>query len=81
MMRESRFTPYKRVQTAKRRLNAPRKTAAHFVVNLNDQVQTPHGSGKVIEISNDLYLVALEGQIARVWERINSLKVLPSKSL
>jgi hypothetical protein len=79
MMREFRFLPYKKVQIANRRLNAPRKTAAHFVVNINDQVQTPHGSGKVIEISNDLYLVALEGQIGRVWERISSLKVLPSK--
>ncbi len=79
MMREFKFLPYKRAQKANRRLNAPRKTAAHFVVNINDQVQTPHGSGKVIEISNDLYLVALEGQIARVWERISSLKVLQSK--
>ena len=79
MMRESRFSPYKRVQKAKRPLDPPSKTAAYFVVKINDRVQTPHGSGKVIEISDDRYLVALEGQIARVWERINSLKVLPAK--
>jgi hypothetical protein len=79
MMRESRFSPYKRVQTKNRSLDPPRKMAAHFVVKINDQVQTPHGFGKVIEIADDLYLVALEGQIARVWERISSLKVLPSK--
>ena len=78
-MRESRFLPYKRVQKTNRPFDPPTKTAAHFVVKINDRVQTPHGSGKVIEISNDLYLVALEGQIARVWERISSLKVLPSK--
>ncbi len=78
-MREFRFPPSKRAQITNRRLHAPRRTGAHFVVNINDQVQTPHGSGKVIEISNDLYLVALDGQIARVWERINCLKALPSK--
>jgi len=81
MMRETRFSRYKRVQTTNRPFNPPRKMAGHLVVKINDQVETPHGSGKVIEIANDLYLIALEGQIARVWERINSLKVLPSKVL
>jgi hypothetical protein len=79
MMRESRFSPSKRFQKISRPPEPPRRMAAHFVVKINDQVQTPHGSGKVVEISDDLYLVALEGQVARVWERISSLKVLPSK--
>lgn len=78
-MRESKFSPSKRFQKISRPPDPPRKTTAHFVVKINDQVQTPHGYGKVVEISDNLYLVALEGQIARVWERISSLKVLPSK--
>ncbi len=41
---------------------------------LNESVLTPNGTGIVVEISNGLYLVDLENQTAKVWERFTSLK-------
>ncbi len=44
--------------------------------SLNDRVQTPSGIGIVVEVSGDMYLVDLEMQIAKVWERLSSIKPL-----
>ncbi len=43
---------------------------------LNDRVQIPNGIGVVVEISGDMYLVDLENQVARVWERLTSIKLV-----
>ena len=42
----------------------------------NDRVQTPSGVGIVVEVSGDMYLVDLENQVARIWERRSSIKPL-----
>jgi hypothetical protein len=42
---------------------------------LNQRVQIPNGIGIVVEISGDMYLVDLENQLARVWERLTSIKL------
>ena len=44
--------------------------------DLDERVQTPSGIGTVVKISADMYLVDLEHQIARVWERLRSIKPL-----
>lgn len=41
---------------------------------LDERVQTPNGIGTVAKISGDMYLIDLEHQIARVWERLTSIK-------
>ncbi|MGC9195968.1 MAG: hypothetical protein ACP5IL_11005 [Syntrophobacteraceae bacterium] len=41
---------------------------------LNESVLTPSGTGTVVEISKGLYLVDLEDQTAKVWERVTSLR-------
>jgi F-box protein, helicase, 18 len=41
---------------------------------MGDRVQTPHGPGKIIEISGDQCLVDLENQPAELWERLSRLK-------
>lgn len=41
---------------------------------LNDKVWTPSGVGIVVEVSGDMYLIDLEKQIARIWERLSSIK-------
>lgn len=42
---------------------------------LNDRVMTPSGVGTVVEISDDMYLIDLENQLANVWERLSSLRL------
>ena len=42
---------------------------------LNDRVQIPNGVGIVVEISGDMYLIDLENQLAKVWERLTSIKL------
>jgi len=42
---------------------------------LNDRVQTPSGIGIVVEIVGDMYLIDLENQLAKVWERLTSIKL------
>jgi hypothetical protein len=42
---------------------------------LNDRVQIPNGTGTVVEISGDMYLIDLENQVAKVWERLTSIKL------
>ena len=42
---------------------------------LNDRVQIPNGIGTVVEISEDMYLVDLENQLANVWERLTSIRL------
>ena len=76
-MKQSRFSTYKSYKSINRPLDPPRKATGQIQVKVNDRVRTPHGNGTVVEISLDRYLIALDGQIARVWERLSSLKVLP----
>jgi hypothetical protein len=38
-------------------------------------VQIPNGVGTVVEISGDMYLIDLENQLAKVWERLTSIKL------
>jgi len=40
---------------------------------LGDTVKAPNGYGQIVEIDNDQYLIAMENQIARIWERRASL--------
>jgi hypothetical protein len=75
-MKQSRFSTYKSYKTINRPLDPPRKTTGQAHVKINDRVTTPHGNGTVIEISLDRYLIALDGQLAQVWERLSSLKAL-----
>ena len=42
---------------------------------LDERVQTPSGIGTVVEISESMYLVDLENQVAKVWERLSSIKL------
>ncbi len=42
---------------------------------LNDRVLTPSGVGIVVEISGDMCLIDLEKQVAKIWERLSSLKL------
>jgi|GEM_PF-2190043 len=78
-MRQSRFSPYKRFQKIDRPLDPPRKMVGHLAVKINDRVETAHGAGTVVKISDDRYLIALDGQLGKVWERLRSLKFVPSK--
>lgn len=78
-MKQSRFSPYKRFQKIDRPLDPPRKRAGHAVVKINDRVETAHGIGTVVKITDDRYLIALDGQLGKVWERLGSLKFMPRK--
>jgi len=40
---------------------------------LGDTVKAPNGYGQIVEIDNDQYLIAMENQIAKIWERRDSL--------
>lgn len=73
-MRQSRFSTYKRLQKVDRPLDPPKKRAGQLGVKLHDRVETAHGVGTVVEIAGDRYLIALDGQLAKVWERLASLK-------
>jgi hypothetical protein len=42
---------------------------------LHDRVLTPSGVGTVVEISEDMYLVDLENQLAKIWERLTSIRL------
>ncbi len=42
---------------------------------LKDRVQTPSGAGIVVEISSDMYLIDLENQVAKIWERLSSIRL------
>jgi hypothetical protein len=78
-MKQARFTQYKKIQSIIRPLDPPRKRPGDVLVKLNDRVETAHGPGRVIEIAEDRYLIELDGQIARVWERLSSLKFVRPK--
>ncbi|MDY0042546.1 MAG: hypothetical protein RBS57_19730 [Desulforhabdus sp.] len=78
-MKLSRFSQYKKFQKVNRPLDPPRKIEWGRVAKINDRVETAHGFGTVIEISDDRYLIALDGQLGRVWERLMSLKFVSSK--
>ncbi len=55
----------------------PRTTREYIEVwkpRLDERVQTPNGIGIVVKISGDMYLIDLDHQIARVWERLTSIK-------
>lgn len=41
---------------------------------IGDRMATFHGSGTVVEISGELCLVDLDGQLGRLWERLSNLK-------
>jgi hypothetical protein len=56
----------------------PRTTKSSIEVwrpKLKDRVQTPSGVGIVVEILGDMYLVDLENQLAKIWERLTSIKL------
>ena len=42
---------------------------------LNERVQVPNGIGVVVEIAEDMYLVDLDNQLAKVWERLVSIRI------
>jgi superfamily I DNA/RNA helicase len=42
-------------------------------LKLGDTVRTPNGYGQIAEINGDQYLIAMENQKARIWERRSSL--------
>jgi len=42
---------------------------------LNQRVRIPNGVGTVVEISGDMFLIDLENQLAKVWERLTSIKL------
>jgi len=55
----------------------PRTSKEHIEVwkpKLDDQVHTPNGPGTVVKITGDMYLIDLEHQIGKVWERGTSIK-------
>lgn len=52
----------------------PRRKMVFPSFNVGDRVQTPHGPGKIVEISGDQCLVDLENQPAQLWERLSGLK-------
>ena len=52
----------------------PRRKMVRPSFTVGDRVQTPHGPGKIVEISGDQCLVDLENQPAQLWERLSRLK-------
>jgi|GEM_PF-4358521 len=38
-------------------------------LKVNDRVKTSHGTGTIVEIDGEKYLVDLDGQAAQLWER------------
>jgi len=42
-------------------------------LKVGDTVRTPNGYGQIVKIDGDQYLIAVEKQIARVWERQSAL--------
>ena len=78
-MKQFRSSPYKGFEKINRPLDPPRKKVGGRVVKINDRVETAHGFGTVVEISGDRYLIALDEQLGRVWERLSSLKFITSK--
>ncbi|MCE5242711.1 MAG: hypothetical protein ABFD98_00915 [Syntrophobacteraceae bacterium] len=73
-MKRNKCTYSKSGYKVDRPLDPPRKIQGTPGIKVNDRVSTPHGFGTVVEISGDRFLVALDGQIGRVWERLSSLK-------
>ena len=53
----------------------PKPAAIRRSIKLGEGLQTPHGPGKVIEISETECLVDLENQPARIWLRLSELKL------
>ena len=47
--------------------------AALRVPEVGDRVKTSNGYGTIVSIESDQCLIALEGQEARMWERISTL--------
>lgn len=41
---------------------------------MGDRVKTSYGIGTIVEINGEQYLVALDGQEARLWEKTWGLK-------
>ena len=54
--------------------SAPKRTVVVPRPKLNDRVQVPNGFGTVEEIDGDMYLIDLENQPAKIWERLTSIK-------
>ena len=54
----------------------PSKTRQPYVppeIKVGDKVKAPNGYGVVVEVKGDEYLIALENQKGRVWERRSAL--------
>ena len=84
-MRKSPAGEFYAFRKPARKINPmPRRTHDRIVElpkpQIDDRVQVPNGLGTVVEISGDMYLVDLENQTARLWERLSSIKLL-SKSM
>ncbi|MHC1742040.1 MAG: hypothetical protein AB9873_03295 [Syntrophobacteraceae bacterium] len=80
-MKQARYTSYKKIQSINRPLDPPRKRPEDILIRLSDRVTTAHGPGTVVQIAEDRYLIELDGQIARVWERASSLKIVAPKQV
>jgi hypothetical protein len=70
--RQSGFSRLPPVRTMKgtRKPEAP----ANIVFKVGDRVITSNGEGRVIDVDDGKYLVALDGQEARLWEKAWGLK-------
>jgi hypothetical protein len=54
--------------------NATKRSVEAWRPKLNEKVYTPSGVGIVVEVSGDMYLVDLDKQTAKIWERLSSIK-------
>lgn len=54
--------------------HSPERSSQAWRPGLNDKVLTPSGVGTVMEISEDMYLIDLENQLANIWERLTSIR-------
>ncbi len=54
----------------------PKIPAQGWEPKVSDRVQTPNGMGTVLKISGEMYLIDLDNQVAKVWERLRSIKRL-----
>ncbi len=68
------FNSFRKPVRNERPLLQPReRSVGIWRPKLKDRVKTPNGIGIVVEISQDMYLIDLENQIAEVWERLTSI--------
>ena len=70
----SRSPQRTRLRGVSHRETLPAKPPRKKSFKVGDRVRTPHGEGSIIEIREEKYLVALDGQTGRIWEKEWGLK-------